>query len=96
MNLAAVKEEALRGNITCIAPLKNQLMQEGDSILNENIMKSTYCCISPNYAWRNDFDLENDTFESYGKRTHTAFHLFKNIFKRNRIQNKKRDISTTT
>jgi molybdenum cofactor biosynthesis enzyme MoaA len=86
--LAKIREEALKRNITCIAPLKNQLIEQENSSLNENITQSTYCYISPDYAWRKDYDLENDTFESYSKRTRAAFLLFKNIFKRNRVHSK--------
>ena len=94
--LLKVKTEAIERNIICIAPLKTQLIKsEGDSF-DSDITNSTYCYISPNYAWRKDFDLNNDTFESYSKRVGTSSQLFKNIFKKKVIfDGKKKQLNYT-
>lgn len=74
-----IKDECEQRNIICLAPAKMDLIKTDnvDSIVFEN----TYCYISPRCVWKKDFDLNNDTFESYSEKIHLGRKLFKNIFK---------------
>lgn len=86
--LLGVKNEALRRNITCIIPDKEQMIAESASNENPFILSSTYCYISPQFYWSDEFDIENDTFDSFSKRTKWASKLFKNIFYSKKLINK--------
>lgn len=73
-----VVEECRRRNIICIAPSLEQLDevktdQDGTSALIEEV---TYCYVSPTSCYKDDFDIEKDTFYSYNRRHHTARRLF--------------------
>lgn len=84
-----LKDISKEKNITCISPGKNNLTNNTNNN-SDNIIDMTYCYISPKNIWKDDFDLEKDTFESYAKRTHLAKKLFFNIFRR------KKDYKTRT
>jgi molybdenum cofactor biosynthesis enzyme MoaA len=75
-----VRDESARHGIVCIAPKKIDLQTVTDV---NSIVEATYCYISPRYTWLEDFDLDNDTFQSYSKRTKRSKTLFNNIFKKN-------------
>lgn len=45
------------------------------------LLPYTYCYISPQSAWKQDFDLDNQTFNDWKKQTKWNTQLIKNIFK---------------
>lgn len=71
-SIKKVVDEAVNRNITCIAPTFGQMVVEDNHNDNAVIFKSTYCYISPKSAWRPDFDMDNDTYDSYCKKHHWA------------------------
>lgn len=85
--IAPIIAECRHRNITCIAPSLQQIDavnndQDSFSALIEDI---SYCYIDPNSCYSPQFDLDNDTYESYHKRQHTARRLLANaILRRNR------------
>jgi molybdenum cofactor biosynthesis enzyme MoaA len=79
--IKTVRVESLRRGIVCIAPEKTDLQNVPNT---ESLVETTYCYISPQYVWYEDFDLNKDTYESYSKRTKRTKTLFNNIFKKNR------------
>jgi molybdenum cofactor biosynthesis enzyme MoaA len=84
-----VRNDSLRHGVVCIAPEKEDLQNVGG---DESVVEATYCYISPQYVWREDFDLHQDTYQSYSKRTKPSKILFNNIFKKAKsdIDNHKR------
>ena len=78
-----VRDESRRQGIVCIAPEKIDLQTVA---ANESIVEATYCYISPNYTWHEDFDINNDTYISYSKRSKRTKTLFNNIFKKAKPQ----------
>ncbi len=77
-----VVELCRQKGILCLAPNRQQLsevsgVQDGISALIED---ATYYYISPNFVYKEDFELGEDTFASYHKRKHTARHLFCSAF----------------
>jgi MoaA/NifB/PqqE/SkfB family radical SAM enzyme len=74
-----VRNDSLRCGVVCIAPEKEDLQNaDGD----ESVVEVTYCYISPRYVWREDFDLNKETYKTYSKRTKRSKTLFRNIFKK--------------
>lgn len=76
-----IRECKLR-SITCIAPSPEQIdavndIQDGVSSIIEDF---SYCYVAPGSCYKEDFSLENDTYESYHKRKHTGWKLFKSAF----------------
>jgi len=74
-----VRNDSLRHGVVCIAPEKEDLQ---NAIGDESVVEATYCYISPQYVWREDFDLNQDTYQTYSKRTKRSKTLFHNIFKK--------------
>jgi len=74
-----VRNDSLRHNVVCIAPEKDDLQRVGG---DDSVVEATYCYISPNYVWREDFNLNQETYQSYSKRTKRSKVLFNNIFKK--------------
>ena len=64
----------------CLAPTLKSLIDPNNK--NHLVVESTYCYISPKYIWRDDFDLINDTYELYSKRTNLGKLLFYDIFRK--------------
>lgn len=78
VTLGKLKEEAKRRNITIICPSLNDLTKENN---NESIVFDyTYIYISPNEIYKDDFNLNKDSFLSYNKRKHLKRNLLKKIF----------------
>lgn len=74
------KKECSNHNITLLAP--NTLAKNASSNnLSSVILNYTFCYISPNFFWRNDFDWKNETFNEYARRTNWSTALLKNVFK---------------
>lgn len=72
-------------DVICIAPTVDQLEQvatdqDETTALIEDV---TYYYVSPTAAYRDDFDIEAETFVQYHRRHHTARRLFKAIFRPN-------------
>lgn len=74
--LLKVKEEAISRGITCLIPNKKQAAIVGKGTNDHD----AYCYISSQYFWKKDFNIEEDTFESYSKRNKLGRLLFKKIF----------------
>lgn len=76
--LGKLRQEARKRNITIICPSLNDLTKDNN---NESIVFDyTYIYISPNEIYKDDFDLNKDTFHSYNKRKHLKRNLIKKIF----------------
>lgn len=82
-----LRKEAKNRNITFIAPLKEDLTKEENE--SNGLFESTYFYISSKTCWQDDFNLEQDTYESYAKRTHLGRKLFLKVFESNK--NRKKD-----
>jgi molybdenum cofactor biosynthesis enzyme MoaA len=85
-----VRKKCHERNITCIAPAKKNISDATENT-NSVIVNSTYCYISPNFCWKNDFDYNTETYENYAKRKNLSRRLLKNVFfwKKNSEINKK-------
>ena len=80
--IGAVALECHRRGITCIAPTLEQIdavdnTQDSTSAIIEDI---SYCYVGPDSCYKKDF-REDDTYESYHRRNHTARKLFAAVFK---------------
>lgn len=73
-----LQQECSKRNTTLIAPNKSQLKLKKS--VNSIITPFTYCYISPNYFWRNDFDWKKETFNMYSKRTNWSRKLIQTAF----------------
>ena len=81
--LLSVVNECRKRNIICIAPDKeNILALKNTKDKHRIIEKYTYCYVSPQGCWQDNFDYHNDSFESYASKHKLARHLFCGIFKR--------------
>jgi MoaA/NifB/PqqE/SkfB family radical SAM enzyme len=79
-SIQIVKDEAIKRNIICIAPTKNQMQITEGHNDNGVIYDATYCYICPKSAWKPDYDLDKETFKEYCKRRHWSWVLFQYIF----------------
>lgn len=61
-----------------IAPNLKQLSEEKS--INSIVSKFTYCYISPTYFWQNDFNWQNENFNTYSKRTKWSKKILKTVF----------------
>lgn len=82
---AIVKECKARG-ITCLAPDLSQIdavneVQDAGSAIIEDF---SYCYVSPSSCYKDDFNLQTDTYESYHKRHQSAGALFASAFRSNK------------
>ena len=75
-------EECKRRNIVCLVPQKqNLIILENDEVEDDGIEKATYCYVSPQGCWKDDFDYRTETFESYASRVHLGRKLFGKVLK---------------
>lgn len=74
---ASLKEHCQNRGVVLLAPLKSQLNSNQSS--NSIIRDFTYCYISPNFFWRNDFQWRTETFNQYAKRVGWGKQIFKTI-----------------
>ena len=80
--LLPIVEECHRRNVICIVPdKKNVLDLKQPKDKSRLIEKATYCYVSPQGCWHDDFDYHKDTFESFASKQRLALHLFSAIFK---------------
>lgn len=88
--IGAVIRECQSRGITCIAPTLGQIdavdnEQDGTSSVIENL---TYCYVSPDSVYREDFDVDTDTYESYHRRHHTTRSLIRAALGGSRSRNR--------
>ena len=82
--LRKIKEEAKKRGITLLSDEKLNTNEGGNSNSASNqsyMVEYTYCYISPQHCWQNDFDFRTETFAQWSKRTHWKRMIFGNIFK---------------
>ena len=80
--LLPVIERCRKQNIICIAPdKKNILALKNTKEKNRLIEKATYCYVSPQGCWQENFDYHKDSFESFSSKYKLARRLFCSIFK---------------
>ena len=72
-----------RKHITCLAPDKQNIivLEENDADDN-SIEKITYCYVSPQECWQDEFDYRTETFESYAAAHHMGRKLLWKVFGR--------------
>lgn len=77
--LNIIKNNCKKNNITLLAPLKlsNKKGNNNSAIL----FKYTFCYVSPNSFWKEDFNWRDESFEEYTKRTRWGKELLQNVFK---------------
>lgn len=81
--LVPLIEECRRRHITCLVPDKhNLLVLEKNEADDNSIEKITFCYVSSQGCWQDDFDYRTDTFESYAARHHIGSQLLKKVFGR--------------
>ena len=80
-----LKKECVKRGITLLFP-ESIARNENDSLVvkTENnssyLLPYTYCYVSPNYYWKDDFNWKEETFSSWQNRNNWNQTLFKNIF----------------
>lgn len=80
--IGAMVDECRRREIVCLAPTLEQLdcvddSQDGVSSVIEDL---TYCYVSPDICYKDDFVAGEDTYSSYHRRRHTARKLLAAVF----------------
>lgn len=82
-----VIEECHRRNITCLVPDKQNITVLEESKNTDNsIEKLTYCYISPQGCWKEDYNFETDNFERYSARRHLGWKILKKVFGKETLQ----------
>ncbi|GHT73702.1 hypothetical protein AGMMS50262_05260 [Bacteroidia bacterium] len=76
--IGKLKAECRQRQITCMTPDRYDLIKTDNS--GSAVTDSTYIYISPRNCWQADFDLQNDTFETYSAKHHIGRQLFLKIF----------------
>jgi len=80
-----LKKECVKRGIILLFP-ESISRNENDSLVvkTENnssyLLPYTYCYVSPNYYWKDDFNWKEETFSSWQNRNNWNQTLFKNIF----------------
>ena len=78
-----VIDECRRRNIVCIAPGKENLSALKDTKDKDVVIEeATYCYVSAQGCWKDDFDYHKDSFESFSSKHKLGKKLFAGIFKR--------------
>ena len=79
--LVPLIEECRRRHITCLAPDKQNIIVLKENGADDNsIEKVTYCYVSPQECWQDDFDYRTETFESYAAAHHMGMKLLGKVF----------------
>lgn len=91
--IGAIKQKCAEFGIACIAPELSQIdeVATDQDFTSALIKEITYCYVSPDSTYMPDF-REDDTFNSYHTRKHTARRLLKAAFSR-KGKSQKRDSS---
>lgn len=81
-----LKKECQKRKITLLYPqsiTRNETVSLKVKTANDSsyLIPYTYCYVSPNYFWKDDFDWKNETFSNWKSRNNWNKLLFKNIFK---------------
>lgn len=78
----AMAAECRSRGIVCIMPEKHQIDEVAtpQGAVEALIEDFSYCYLSPDSAYKSDFDLTADTFRGYHRRHRTARRLFRAIF----------------
>lgn len=89
-SIGKLATECSERGITCISPTLSQLdevvsEQDGTSSIIEDF---TYCYVSPTSCYKDDFNPESDTYESYHKRKKTFSRLLKSVFKNKKARSR--------
>lgn len=90
-------DECVRRGIICISPTKENLNVLQSKETSDMISDVTYCYISPDICWKEDFDYRTQNFEQYSRKHHLGWSLIKKIcfpFKRTKV-NKTRKMNYT-
>jgi len=78
-----VIDECRKRNIVCIAPGKENLSALKDTKDKDVVIEeATYCYVSVQGCWKDDFDYHKDSFESFSSKNKIGRKLFAGIFKR--------------
>ena len=74
------RKECKKNNITLLAP---NTLKKGKDFKNKAsiILRYTFCYISPQFFWREDFKWKEESFDQYSKRKGWSKLIFSNIFK---------------
>lgn len=80
--LVPIVEECHRRNIICLVPGKENIVMLEESYEDNRLEQATYCYVSPQGCWDDDFDYQTDTFESYSRKYHRGRQLWRGIFKK--------------
>lgn len=78
--IAMIEEKCVENKITLLANKSYESLTKEDNV-SSLIYNYTYCYISPNFFWRNDFDWRNETFNQFSKRSNWSKELFSNALK---------------
>lgn len=80
-------EECRRRHITCLAPDKQNLIVLEENEADDNsIEKITYCYVSSQGCWQDDFDYRTEAFESYTARHHWGKMLLGKVWGRKKCR----------
>jgi len=74
-----IKNQCKDNHITLLAP--NTIPKNQSANASSLIFDYTFCYISPQKFWRDNFDWKNESFNSYSKKIGWSNQLFSNIFK---------------
>lgn len=82
-------EQCIENGVKVLAPEKDNLEQLGDRkqvelAINKRFQDFCIAYISPDYIFRSDFDINNDTYRSYASRSKIAKQMFCSIFMSNK------------
>ncbi len=81
--IVPIIEECKRRGIVCIVPDKQSIIAlKGEKTDDNRFEQATYCYISPQGCWQDDFDYKQETFETYSKKKHYGRKLWRDIFRR--------------
>lgn len=80
--IAPIVAECQKRGIVCIYPLKSHLSDMGSEQKENLIEKYTYCYVSPQYCYRDDFDYRVENFEQYSKSHQTGRAIFRELLKK--------------
>ena len=79
--IGPIREKCKKRNIILLAPTKeNLVVLEKEPETDNSIAEMTYCYISPHHCWKDDFNPDTDTYESYTRRIGLTKKLFRKIF----------------
>lgn len=76
--LVSLKEHCKNRDVLFLASSKEQLSSKLS--LNSIIRDFTYCYISPNFFWQDDFKWKKETYNQYAKRVNWSLQILKNVF----------------